>query len=218
MKLLTLSLTLLAAANRAGAEGGKTVDLTTEHQKTLYALGLSIANDIAVFRLSPEELDTVQMGMRDSVAAKTPKLKLEDYFERLKLLLKGRRDQEVHAFLSAAAQEQGIQKFPSGLLYKETLAGTGPNAKPSDTVKVHYHGTRTDGTVFDSSITRGEPSQFPLSGVIRCWQEGIPLMKTGGKARLICPAHIAYGERGHPPAILPGATLIFDVELLAINP
>jgi len=95
-------------------------------------------------------------------------------------------------------------------------AGTGPTPKPSDTVKVHYHGTLTDGTVFDSSVQRGQPATFQLSGIIPCWKEGLQLMKVGGKSRLVCPPELAYGDRGAPPRIKPGATLVFEVELLEI--
>jgi FKBP-type peptidyl-prolyl cis-trans isomerase FkpA/FKBP-type peptidyl-prolyl cis-trans isomerase FklB len=83
-------------------------------------------------------------------------------------------------------------------------------------VKVHYHGTLTDGTVFDSSVQRGQPATFPLSGVIKCWTEGVQEIKVGGKSKLVCPSDIAYGDRGSPPKIKPGATLVFEVELLEI--
>ena len=88
--------------------------------------------------------------------------------------------------------------------------------KATDTVKVHYHGTLTDGTVFDSSVKRGEPATFPLNQVIKCWTEAVQLIKVGGKSRLVCPSGIAYGDRGSPPVIKPGATLVFEVELLDI--
>src|SRR6185295_3867195 len=86
----------------------------------------------------------------------------------------------------------------------------------SDRVKVHYHGTLADGTVFDSSVDRGTPATFPLNGVIPCWTEGLQQMKVGGKSKLICPSDVAYGDRGSPPKIKPGSTLVFDVELLEI--
>ncbi|HEX5057073.1 MAG TPA: FKBP-type peptidyl-prolyl cis-trans isomerase [Gammaproteobacteria bacterium] len=115
------------------------------------------------------------------------------------------------------ARQKGAQKTASGLVYFELKKGAGKSPRPADTVKVHYHGTLPNGTVFDSSVQRGEPATFPLNGVIACWTEGLQKMQVGGKAKLICPAKIAYGEHGAPPAIKPGATLVFEVELLAIE-
>jgi FKBP-type peptidyl-prolyl cis-trans isomerase FkpA/FKBP-type peptidyl-prolyl cis-trans isomerase FklB len=94
--------------------------------------------------------------------------------------------------------------------------GKGAAPAAEDTVKVHYHGTLIDGTVFDSSVQRGEPATFRLNGVIKCWTEGVQRMKVGSKSRLVCPPQIAYGDRGAPPRIKPGATLVFEVELLDI--
>ncbi len=105
----------------------------------------------------------------------------------------------------------------SGLIYKSLLDGTGASPVASDTVKVHYRGTLLDGTEFDSSYKRGEPAEFPLNRVIKCWTEGVQRMKVGGKARLVCPASIAYGERSPGAGIPPNATLNFDIELLAIG-
>ncbi len=121
------------------------------------------------------------------------------------------------AFLAKEAAESGTVKQSTGFLYKEIKAGTGASPKPTDKVKVHYRGTLTDGTVFDSSIDRGEPVTFPLIGVIPCWTQGLQLMKTGGKARLVCPSELAYGDAGSPPKIKGGATLVFEVELLSIE-
>ena len=119
-------------------------------------------------------------------------------------------------YLAKAAGEKGADKTPSGLIYKETKAGAGDSPKSTDTMKVHYTGKLTDGTVFDSSVQRGEPATFPLNGVIPCWTEGLQLMKVGGKSKLVCPANLAYGDRGSPPRIKPGSTLTFEVELLEI--
>ena len=109
-------------------------------------------------------------------------------------------------------------KTGSGLVYRELRAGTGASPKASDTVKVNYRGTLVDGTEFDSSYKRNEPISFPLSGVIPCWTEGVQKMKVGGKSQLVCPSSIAYEDRGSPPVIPGGATLIFEVELLGIGP
>ena len=105
----------------------------------------------------------------------------------------------------------------SGLIYQSLKEGTGESPKATDTVKVHYRGTFADGKEFDSSYKRGEPTEFPLNGVIRCWTEGVQRMKPGGKARLICPPGIAYGSRGAGGVIPPNATLHFEIELLSVS-
>ena len=127
-------------------------------------------------------------------------------------------NEKLHAadFLAKAAQEEGAEQVASGMVYVELEKGSGPSPKASDKVKAHYHGTLIDGTVFDSSVDRGEPVIFPLTAVIPCWTEGLQKMAVGGKAKLICPSDIAYGDSGRPPAIPPGATLIFEVELIEI--
>src|SRR5678810_933259 len=119
-------------------------------------------------------------------------------------------------YLDKAAAEQGAEKTASGLVYRELTPGTGASPKATDTVKVHYRGTLTSGVEFDSSYARNEPAEFPLNRVIPCWTEGVQKMKLGGKARLVCPAAIGYGDRGSPPKIPGGATLVFEVELLEI--
>ena len=118
---------------------------------------------------------------------------------------------------AAAAKEAGAVVTTSGLVYRSLKDGTGASPTASDKVKVHYRGIFPDGKEFDSSYKRNEAIEFPLNGVIKCWTEGVQRMKVGGKAKLTCPASIAYGERGAGGAIPPNATLLFEVELLAIN-
>jgi len=120
-------------------------------------------------------------------------------------------------YLEAAAKEEGAVRAKSGFVYLELRKGTGVRPWASNTVKVHYVGTLVDGKVFDSSVARGQPALFPLKNVIRCWTEGVQMMKVGGKARLVCPSDVAYGDGGMPPAGIPGgATLVFEVELLEV--
>jgi FKBP-type peptidyl-prolyl cis-trans isomerase FkpA len=120
--------------------------------------------------------------------------------------------------LKAAAAEAGAVTTGTGLVYRSLKDGTGASPTAADSVKVHYRGTLTDGTEFDSSIKRGQPAEFPLGRVIKCWTEGVQRMRVGGKAKLTCPAAIAYGERGTPGGpIPPNATLTFEVELLGIG-
>lgn len=118
---------------------------------------------------------------------------------------------------SGAQQEPGVTVTQSGLIYKSLQDGSGASPAATDVVRVHYRGTLPDGKEFDSSYKRGEPASFPLDRVIKCWTEGVQRMKVGGKARLVCPPAIAYGERGAGNVIPPNATLVFEIELLGIG-
>lgn len=196
-----------------------------EREKTFYALGQAVSRQLSVFEMTESELKLVQEGLADGVMGRPAKAKAEDYMPkvqeiaRARMAAAGEKEKAAGAaFAEKAAAETGAQKTTSGLVYKETQPGTGESPKATDRVKVHYTGKLTDGSVFDSSVERGQPAEFPLNGVIPCWTEGVQKMKVGGKAQLVCPASIAYGENGAPPRIKPGATLVFDVELLAILP
>ena len=204
--------------------GAYAAEPKTEEDKALYALGVTVARNVAGFALTETELEMVKAGFTDGVLQKKLKVEPEGYFPQLRDMQNKRmaaaaetEKKAGQAFADEAAAEKGATKTPSGLVIKTLKAGTGPSPKETDTVKVHYHGTLPDGKVFDSSVQRNEPATFPLNGVIKCWTEGVQLMKVGGKSRFVCPADIAYGERGAPPDIKPGATLIFEVELLAIE-
>jgi len=133
------------------------------------------------------------------------------------LLLVASHAQAQNTVTAAAAQEPGAQVTASGMVYRSLKDGTGASPKAADTVRVHYRGTLPDGKEFDSSYKRNESIEFPLSRVIPCWTEGVQLMKVGGKAKLTCPPATAYGDRGAGGVIPPKATLLFEVELLAIN-
>lgn len=121
------------------------------------------------------------------------------------------------AFAQKAATEPGSKRLPAGFVYTELTPGTGEQPTAADSVTVHYKGTLIDGAEFDSSYKRNAPASFPLRGVIKCWTEGVAMMKVGGKARLVCPSDTAYGDRGRPPRIPGGATLVFEVELLEVK-
>ncbi len=219
---LFLFLALSACANKASSQP---VALDTEDQKTLYALGLAIAQNLGQFDLSEAELATVQAGLADGVLKRTAKVDMQQYGPKLGALAQARatalaeKEKTASAeFLAQKAAEAGAVKTDSGLIYTEITPGTGESPKATDNVSVHYKGTLRDGTEFDSSISRGQPANFRLNQVIACWTEGVQKMKLGGKSRLVCPSAIAYGDRGAPPKIPGGATLVFEVELLKIEP
>jgi FKBP-type peptidyl-prolyl cis-trans isomerase len=135
------------------------------------------------------------------------------------LALSGRQKETGQAYLDKAASAPGATKTGSGLLYIPVSAGSGPSPARTDRVKVNYEGRLTDGTVFDSSAQHGgQPVTLQVGNIIPCWTEALQLMKVGGKSRIICPATLAYGDRGAPPKIMPGATLDFEIELVSIEP
>jgi FKBP-type peptidyl-prolyl cis-trans isomerase FkpA len=217
-KVIAAVIVVLVSAALAAAAEPK-----TDEEKTLYALGLALSQNLAPFKLSEQELELVKAGVTDGALGREKKVDLEKFGPKINEFAKARAAQVAagekkssEGFLAKAAAEKGAQKTASGLVYTEVKAGAGDAPKATDTVKVHYTGKLTDGTVFDSSVKRGEPATFPLNQVIRCWTEGLQLMKVGGKATLVCPSDIAYGDQGRPPQIKPGATLVFDVELLEI--
>lgn len=220
-----LALLLLGACKGASHTDLPTAEgpLRTDEEKTLYALGLHEGQRLGTFNLTPAELAIVHRGMRDQIAGAPPQVPLREWGPRINEMAQSRARQRAEqektrgrAFAERAAQEEGAVRTPSGLVYKETRAGNGPQPTADDTVRVHYRGTLIDGTEFDSS-RGGEPVEFPLRGVVPCWTEGMQRMKVGGTARLVCPSDLAYGDQGQR-AIPPGATLVFDVELLGIVP
>lgn len=193
----------------------------TDDEKTIYALGLSVARSLAQFDLTPAETELVRRALADAAAGK-PAVDLNTWGPKIQPLAQARaakvseREKTASAaYLAKAAAESGAVKTDSGLIYRETKAGAGESPKATDTVKVHYRGTLVNGTEFDSSYSRNQPAQFPLNGVIKCWTEGVQKMKVGGKAVLVCPSDLAYGDQGRP-SIPGGAALIFEIELLEI--
>jgi FKBP-type peptidyl-prolyl cis-trans isomerase FkpA len=194
----------------------------TDDEKTIYSVGLSISRSLTPLDLSPAELELIKRALSDAVAGK-PAVDLDTWGPKIQTLagaragrLAEREKASAKVYLDKAAAEPGVTKTDSGLIFKETKAGTGASPKATDSVKVHYRGTLTNGTEFDSSYKRNEPAQFGLNQVIKCWTEGVQKMKVGGKATLVCPSDIAYGDGGHPPTIPGGATLVFEIELLEI--
>ena len=216
-----MALTLPVQAQPASPAQAGAAGLTTDEQKIIYALGLVMARNLGPFDLSPAEIEIVKRALTDSAAGK-PALNIDEWGPKIQSMAQARTARVAQkekdssaAFLVKAAAEPGAVKSPSGMIYKELTAGTGASPKPTDTVKVNYRGTFTNNTEFDSSYKRNQPAQFPLNGVIKCWTEGVQKMKVGGKAKLVCPSDIAYGDQGRAP-IPGGATLVFEIELLDI--
>merc|ERR1711865_140450 len=198
--------------------------LESEADKCFYAIGINCGRQMGELKcLSHEELDRVLLGMKDVITSQEFKVDLETIMPKAAAMFQAKQvesaDKAIAAGLAAlveAANEKGAIKTESGLVILETKAGEGKSPHWKDKVKVHYEGRLPDGTVFDSSMARGEPIEFGLGGVIRGWTEGLQLMKPGGKATLTIPSDLAYGDGGQMPTIPGKATLIFDVELIAI--
>src|SRR5438132_11077925 len=196
---------------------------TTDEQKTLYALGLAISQSLGSFSLSESELDLVKSGMADGVLKKAPKVDLQTFGPKIQQLQQARASVVAEAekkvgaaFLAKAAAESGAKKTESGAILTTIKEGNGATPKVMDTVKVHYLGTLIDGTVFDGSAKQGEPAARRVNEMSKCWVEGMQQMKVGSKSKLICPSSLAYRDKGLPPLIKPGATLVFEIELLEI--
>jgi FKBP-type peptidyl-prolyl cis-trans isomerase FkpA len=196
----------------------------TEDEKTMYALGAILGRNVTAFKLSAAELERVKEGLADAASGKTLAVPLETYGPKVQQLAQSRamagaqaEDAQSEAFRGKAASEPGAVKTPSGLVFRTLTPGKGQSPTAASTVRVHYDGTLTNGTVFDSSRKRGQPVEFALGQVIPCWREGLQRMKVGERAQLVCPASLAYGAEGSPPTIPGGATLVFDVELLDVK-
>jgi FKBP-type peptidyl-prolyl cis-trans isomerase FkpA len=216
---MTAALLLGTFCTAATAQTG----LETDEDKTLYTLGVMLGQNISGFGLTAAELEIVAAGVSDAALGNTPKVDLATFGPRVQALASERataraaEEKEDSAdYVYQMSQSPGAQRSASGMVYIPVVVGTGASPRATDTVNVHYHGTLRDGTVFDSSVDRGEPISFPLDGVIACWTEGVQKMKVGGKAKLVCPSDTAYGDQGQGP-IPGGAALTFEVELLGIE-
>ncbi|MEA2110632.1 MAG: FKBP-type peptidyl-prolyl cis-trans isomerase [Campylobacterota bacterium] len=204
--------------------------LKTQKEKAGYIIGIEMAKQLIVSK-DDLDLDAMKLGMQDVFSGAKPKLSPEEMRTAMQAFQESKKKNEVvmmkrlmdankkegRAFLAANKKKKGVTTLPSGLQYKVIKSGSGKSPKLTDTVVTHYHGTLIDGTVFDSSYDRGEAVSFPINGVIKGWTEALQKMKVGDKWQLVIPSELAYGDRGAPPSIVPGATLLFDVELLKIK-
>jgi FKBP-type peptidyl-prolyl cis-trans isomerase FklB len=237
----SLALVIFGACGKAAGESAakplKVEDLNNQKKKVSYAIGLDIGKNFKA-RAMDIDMEILIQGLRDAQGSGQPLLSPEEIqktmtqFQQdmMKAEQEKRKNEDIkklaqapvnkakeEAFLKENAQKPGIKTTASGLQYKVISTGTGPLPKLTDTVKVHYRGTLLDGTEFDSSYKRNEPAVFPLNGVIKGWTEALQLMKTGSKWQIFIPSSLAYGEQGAGQVIGPNATLIFEVELIAIE-
>ena len=199
--------------------------------KVSYALGLGIGSQLKSMGADSLNIDDFAQAIKDTISGAELKVShkesqqiVQEFFkeqeakQRAQAAENGKvAREEGEKFLAENAKKDGVQVTESGLQYSVIKEGTGKSPKATDTVVCHYEGFLTNGTVFDSSIQRGEPAAFPLNAVIAGWTEGLQLMKEGGQTRFFIPYNLAYGEAGAAGAIPPYAALIFDVELLEVK-
>jgi len=219
---LTISLCLAPAMILHAAD----IELKTEKDKLSYAIGLITAqqwkqkNIEVTPAVVAAVIDDIQSGNKPQLSEVEVRAALDNFQNQQQEKAKLASDDNIAegaVFLAKNKDNEGVIETDSGLQYQIIEPGEGANPLATDSVTVHYRGTLLDGTEFDSSHKRGQPATFPLNGVIAGWTEGVQLIKPGGKIKLFISSDLAYGDRGAPPTIGPGATLIFDVDLISIN-
>jgi len=220
VNLLIVSIALiLSSCNNANY---KTPE--TEMEKVSYSLGVNVATGVKAQGLESLDINAISKAINDvfegndlDISEEESMQVLQEYFGKIATEKQAESSEVGIAFLAENAAKEGVTTTESGLQYEILSSGDGAKPNATDQVTVHYHGMLTDGTVFDSSVDRGEPATFPVNGVIPGWVEALQLMSVGDKWKLTIPSELAYGDRGAGGLIGPGATLVFEVELLGIN-
>lgn len=219
MKKNILSLILMMGITSINAQ-----NLNTEMEKVSYSLGVNVAKSVKNQGLTKIDSEAIAQAFIDvfegnelKISEQESNLILQDYFGKLTKEAQSANVEAGQKFLAENAKRDGVTTTSTGLQYEVLAEGSGDSPKETDKVTVHYHGTLIDGTVFDSSVERGQPATFPVNGVIPGWVEALQLMKPGAKYKLFIPSNLAYGERGAGGSIGPNATLIFEVELISIG-
>jgi FKBP-type peptidyl-prolyl cis-trans isomerase FklB len=200
---------------------------TTEKERFSYALGVQLGRSLQQQGITDVDSKALAQAIDDMVTGKQPRVSSQDmqaamnaYREKIVAEQQAKGNAASMAgekFRSANKKRKGVTELANGIQYEVIKKGKGKKPTINDTVTVHYHGTLISGNVFDSSVKRGQPATFPLNGVIKGWQEILPLMPTGSKWKVVIPPNLAYGERGAGSSIGPNETLIFEIELLAIK-
>jgi FKBP-type peptidyl-prolyl cis-trans isomerase FklB len=219
MKKIILSLILIMGITSINAQ-----NLNTKMEKVSYSLGVNVAKSVKNQGLTSIDSKAIAQAFTDvfegnelKISEQESNLILQDYFGKLAKEAQSANVEAGEKFLAENAKRDGVTTTATGLQYEVLAEGSGDSPKETDQVTVHYHGTLIDGTVFDSSVERGQPATFPVNGVIPGWVEALQLMKPGAKYKLFIPSNLAYGERGAGGSIGPNATLIFEVELISIG-
>lgn len=226
----TLIAGAMMVAMTTGVAGAADKEMKSMTDKVSYLIGRQIGQSFARDELQVN-FDFLLKGMKeakagqDSSIAKEEAAQIMEQFKQQMVAkaskrntgLSAKNEEAGKAFRDAYAEKDGVKTTESGLMYRVLKAGEGKKPTATDTVKTHYRGTLVDGTEFDSSYGRGQPASFPVNGVIKGWQEALPMMAVGAKWELVIPAELAYGARGGGPKIGPGSTLVFEIELLEIQ-
>ena len=219
MKKIILSLVLIMGITSINAQ-----NLYTEMEKVSYSLGVNVAKSVKNQGLESIDSEAIAQAFTDvfegnelKISEQESNIILQDYFGKIAKEAKSANVEAGEKFLAENAKRDGVTTTATGLQYEVLVEGSGDSPKETDQVTVHYHGTLIDGTVFDSSVERGQPATFPVNGVIAGWVEALQLMNPGAKYKLFIPSNLAYGERGAGGSIGPNATLIFEVELISIG-
>lgn len=210
-------------AKPAATKGSAGTAMKTPVDSVSYALGLSLAQFYKQqgiqninTSLITKAINDVMKGGKPQMTDEQMNMSITNYLQKMKSEKASVAKKAGETFLANNKKNAGVVTLPSGLQYQVITQGTGPKPAITDTVRCHYHGTLIDGTVFDSSVDRGQPAEFPVGGVIKGWVEALPLMNVGSKWKLFIPSDLAYGDNQAGPTIAPGSSLIFEVELLAI--
>lgn len=220
--VVALMIGYMISSSALAAEG----ELTTDQQKFSYGIGLQIGQTLLRQGIQID-VRAFSLAVEDALAGKEPRIsqkelqavfeKQQEQMNKERVALAEKNKEAGKAFMAENKKKKGVKELPSGIQYQVIEEGKGAKPKPTDTVSVHYRGTLIDGKEFDSSYRRGEPTSLQLAHVIKGWQEVLPLMAAGAKWQVVIPPELAYGEQG-AGALGPNQTLIFDIELIAINP
>lgn len=224
--LSLVALVILSSCSKEGSnsDANGTVALNNANDSLSYALGVAIGTSFNQQGMDSLNYTLFSRSTQDAFGNEDLLMTLDDankfinnYMGKLSAGAASKNLEEGKAFLADNATKDGVVTLPDGLQYKILTKGNGPKPGPTSSVTVNYHGTLIDGTVFDSSVERGEPATFQVNQVIQGWQEALQLMPVGSKWKLFVPSNLAYGNQGAGPTIKPGSTLIFEVELISIN-